>query len=114
MMATKPKPEVRRLAFQDQEQQDRAADDAFGRQHRELVGQRLVAHEDVAAQDERGDGTRIVEGARECRPACEQGPGHRQRQAEPQQRRHIERIGEAVGEIDEDGDGGDCAAPGRS
>ena len=96
--------------FQHEEQEDRAADDAFHRQHRELVGQRLVAHEDIAAQQERHDGACKIEPACECGPACLKGPEQCERQAGPQQRRDVERIGaEAVDDIGEDGDDGDRA-----
>ncbi len=95
--------------FQHEEQEDRAADDAFHRQHRELVGQRLVAHEDVSAQQERHDGVGVVEPACECAPARQEGVGKRQRQPGPQEQRDIERIAEAIGNICQDGDDGDRA-----
>ena len=96
-------------AFQHQEQQDRAADDAFDRQHREFVGQRLVAHEDVAAQDERHGGAGIIEGARELFAARQERPRQRGGEADPKQQRNVERIGKAVRDVDENGDDGDRA-----
>src|SRR5262249_7018821 len=94
---------------QHQEYEDGAADDAFHRQHRQLVGQRLVAHEDVAAQQERRDGACIVEPACEGATACQKGPQQRQRQARPQQQGDIEGIAEAIGDVGQDGDDRDGA-----
>jgi hypothetical protein len=96
-------------AFQHQEQQDCAADDALDRQHGELVGERLVADEDVAAQDQRHDGAGVVERAREPRPARHQRPGQRGEKADPQEPRNVERVGEAIADVDQDGDDRDRA-----
>ena len=93
--------------FQHQEKEDGAADDTFHGQHRQLIRQRLVTHEDVATQQERHDGARKIEPACECMPACQKGPEQCECQAGPQQRRDVERIGETVGDIGQDRDDGD-------
>ena len=62
---------------QHQEGQDGAADDALDRQHRELIGQRLVADGDVAREQQRNDGAEPVEPARIRGPAGGEGPRQR-------------------------------------
>src|SRR5262249_40418992 len=83
--------------------------DAFHGQHRQLIGQRLVTHEDIAAQQERHDGARTVEPACECGSACQTRPEQREGQPAPQQQWDIERIAEAISEVREDGDDRDRA-----
>ena len=97
--------------FQHQEDQDRTADDAFGRQIGELVGQRLVAHRDIGAERERDDGGDPIEPARGEGPAGDGGPHQGRGQAGDQRRRQVTRSVVAEDDVGDDRHRCDDPAP---
>ncbi len=90
--------------LQHQGDQDRAADDALARQQRDLVGQGLVAHCDVSAEDQRSAGGNPIDAARREGPVADQGPGKGQSQACHRPRRHLAGFDVAEDEVGHDED----------
>jgi hypothetical protein len=97
--------------FKYQNGEDRAADDAFARQQRDLIGQRLVAHRDVAAEQERDGGGAPVDRARRPGPIADDRPHQRQAQAADGPRRNFIRRDVSEHDIDGEEDRRHRAAP---